>query len=174
MQCRRAHWGCGRAAGSGRRRCSPALRSCPRGYRIPGPHEWQRSGALHRAADGKPQDGFGAAHLGHAEVQRGLHKARHIHAHALHTPGHQQQGFAQTLGGVRIQCIVFAAALLGELQADAFICAVKSAPAARTASVIPAGSTSVTLLSFGMTFSFAPPERVSTAYSAPWSDSRVR
>ena len=73
----------------------------------------------HRAADGKPQDGFGAAHLGHAEVQRGLHKAGHIHAHALHTPGHQQQGLAQTLGGVRIQCIVFAAALLGELQADA-------------------------------------------------------
>ena len=76
----------------------------------------------HRAADGKPQDGFGAAHLGHAEVQRGLHKAGHIHAHALHTPGHQQQGFAQTLGGVRIQCIVFAAALLGELQADGGVC----------------------------------------------------
>ena len=82
----------------------------------------QLLGRGHRAADGKPQDGFGAAHLGHAEVQRGLHKAGHIHAHALHTPGHQQQGFAQTLGGVRIQCIVFAAALLGELQADGGVC----------------------------------------------------
>ena len=73
----------------------------------------------HRAAQGEAQDGFAVVQLGNAEVQRGLHKARHIHAHALHTPGHQQQGFAQTLGGVRIQCIVFAAALLGELQADA-------------------------------------------------------
>ena len=76
----------------------------------------------HRAAQGEAQDGFGAAHLGHAEVQRGLHKARHIHAHALHTPWHQQQGLAQALGGVRIQCIVFAAALLGELQADGGVC----------------------------------------------------
>ena len=50
MQCRRARWGCGRAAGSGQRRCSPARRSCPRGYRIPGPHEWQRSGAFRRTA----------------------------------------------------------------------------------------------------------------------------
>ena len=73
----------------------------------------------HRAAQGEAQDGFAVVQLGNAEVQRGLHKAGHIHAHALHTPGHQQQGFAQTLGGVRIQCIVFAAALLGELQADA-------------------------------------------------------
>ena len=73
----------------------------------------------HRAADGKAQNGFGAAHLGNAEVQRGLHKARHIHAHGLHAPWHQEQGLAQALGGVRIQCIVFAAALLGELQADA-------------------------------------------------------
>ena len=73
----------------------------------------------HRAAQGEAQDGFAVVQLGNAEVQRGLHKARHIHAHALHTPGHQQQGFAQTLGGVRIQCIVFSAALLGELQADA-------------------------------------------------------
>ena len=73
----------------------------------------------HRAAQGEAQDGFAVVHLGNAQIQRGLHKAGHIHAHALHTPGHQQQGFAQTLGGVRIQCIVFAAALLGELQADA-------------------------------------------------------
>ena len=76
----------------------------------------------HRAAQGEAQDGFAVVQLGNAEVQRGLHKARHIHAHALHTPGHQQQGFAQTLGGVRIQCIVFAAALLGELQADGGVC----------------------------------------------------
>ena len=62
----------------------------------------QLLGRGHRAADGKPQDGFGAAHLGHAEVQRGLHKAGHIHAHALHTPGHQQQGLAQALGGIGI------------------------------------------------------------------------
>ena len=79
----------------------------------------QLLGRRHRAADGKAQNGFAVVQLGNAEVQRGLHKAGHIHAHALHTPGHQQQGFAQTLGGVRIQCIVFAAALLGELQADA-------------------------------------------------------
>ena len=82
----------------------------------------QLLGRGHRAADGKPQDGFAVVQLGNAEVQRGLHKAGHIHAHALHTPGHQQQGFAQTLGGVRIQCIVFAAALLGELQADGGVC----------------------------------------------------
>ena len=62
----------------------------------------QLLGRGHRAADGKPQDGFGAAHLGHAEVQRGLHKAGHIHAHGLHAPWHQQQGLAQALGGIGI------------------------------------------------------------------------
>ena len=82
----------------------------------------QLLGRRHRAADGKAQNGFLLVHLGNAQIQRGLHKAGHIHAHALHTPGHQQQGFAQTLGGVRIQCIVFAAALLGELQADGGVC----------------------------------------------------
>ena len=50
---------------------------------------------------------------------------------------------------------------------SAFIWAAKSAPAARTSSVIPAGSTSVTLLSLGMTFSLAPPEMFCTAYAAP-------
>ena len=73
----------------------------------------------HRAAQGEAQNGFLLVHLGNAQIQRGLHKARHIHAHGLHAPWHQQQGLAQALGGVRIQCIVFAAALLGELQADA-------------------------------------------------------
>ena len=73
----------------------------------------------HRAAQGEAQDGFAVVQFGNAKVQRGLHKARHIHAHGLHAPWHQEQGLAQALGGVRIQCIVFAAALLGELQADA-------------------------------------------------------
>ena len=82
----------------------------------------QLLGRGHRAADGKPQDGFGAAHLGHAEVQRGLHKAGHIHAHALHTPGHQQQGLAQALGGIGIQCAERAEALFRELQADGGVC----------------------------------------------------
>ena len=76
----------------------------------------------HRAAQGEAQNGFLLVHLGNAQIQRGLHKARHIHAHGLHAPWHQQQGLAQALGGVRIQCIVFAAALLGELQADGGVC----------------------------------------------------
>ena len=73
----------------------------------------------HRAAQGEAQDGFAVVQLGNAEVQRGLHKARHIHAHGLHAPWHQQQGLAQALGGIGIQCAERAAALLGELQADA-------------------------------------------------------
>ena len=76
----------------------------------------------HRAAQGEAQDGFAVVQLGNAEVQRGLHKARHIHAHALHTPGHQQQGLAQALGGIGIQCAERAAALFRELQADGGVC----------------------------------------------------
>ena len=76
----------------------------------------------HRAAQGEAQDGFAVVQLGNAEVQRGLHKARHIHAHGLHAPGHQQQGLAQPLGGIGIQRAVLAAALFGELQADGGVC----------------------------------------------------
>ena len=76
----------------------------------------------HRAAQGEAQDGFAVVQLGNAEVQRGLHKARHIHAHALHTPGHQQQGLAQALGGIGIQCAERAAALFRELQAEGGVC----------------------------------------------------
>ena len=82
----------------------------------------QLLGRGHRAAQGEAQDGFAVVHLGNAEVQRGLHKARHIHAHALHTPGHQQQGLAQALGGIGIQCAERAAALFRELQADGGVC----------------------------------------------------
>ena len=76
----------------------------------------------HRAADGKAQDGFLLVHLGNAQIQRGLHKARHIHAHGLHAPWHQQQGLAQALGGIGIQCAERAAALFRELQADGGVC----------------------------------------------------
>ena len=76
----------------------------------------------HRAAQGEAQDGFAVVQFGNAEVQRGLHKARHIHAHGLHAPGHQQQGLAQALGGIGIQCAERAAALFRELQADGGVC----------------------------------------------------
>ena len=76
----------------------------------------------HRAAQGEAQDGFAVVQLGNAEVQRGLHKARHIHAHGLHAPWHQQQGLAQALGGIGIQCAERAAALFRELQADGGVC----------------------------------------------------
>ena len=56
----------------------------------------------HRAAQGEAQNGFLLVHLGNAQIQRGLHKARHIHAHGLHAPWHQQQGLAQALGGIGI------------------------------------------------------------------------
>ena len=76
----------------------------------------------HRAAQGEAQDSFLLVHLGNAQIQRGLHKARHIHAHGLHAPWHQQQGLAQALGGIGIQCAERAAALFGELQADGGVC----------------------------------------------------
>ena len=76
----------------------------------------------HRAAQGEAQDGFAVVQFGNAEVQRGLHKARHIHAHGLHAPWHQQQGLAQALGGIGIQCAERAAALFRELQADGGVC----------------------------------------------------
>ena len=76
----------------------------------------------HRAAQGEAQNGFLLVHLGNAQIQRGLHKARHIHAHGLHAPWHQQQGLAQALGGIGIQCAERAAALFRELQADGGVC----------------------------------------------------
>ena len=76
----------------------------------------------HRAAQGEAQDGFAVVQFGNAKVQRGLHKARHIHAHALHAPWHQEQGLAQALGGIGIQCAERAAALFRELQADGGVC----------------------------------------------------
>ena len=76
----------------------------------------------HRAAQGEAQDGFAVVQFGNAKVQRGLHKARHIHAHGLHAPWHQQQGLAQALGGIGIQCAERAAALFRELQADGGVC----------------------------------------------------
>ena len=82
----------------------------------------QLLGRRHRAADGKAQNGFLLVHLGNAQIQRGLHKARHIHAHGLHAPWHQQQGLAQALGGIGIQRAERAAALFRELQADGGVC----------------------------------------------------
>ena len=72
----------------------------------------------HRAAQGEVQDGFAVVQFGNAEVQRGLHKARHIHAHGLHAPWHQEQGLAQPLDRSAVQCLIPAAALFGELQTD--------------------------------------------------------
>ena len=72
----------------------------------------------HRAAQGEAQDGFTVVQFGNAEVQRGLHKARHIHAHGLHAPWHQEQGLAQPLDRSAVQCLIPAAALFGELQTD--------------------------------------------------------
>ena len=71
----------------------------------------------HRAAQGEAQDGFAVVQFGNAQIQRGLHKARHIHAHGLHAPGHQQQGLAQAQAGVQ-QARAQQAASLAQIQAS--------------------------------------------------------